>query len=647
MSSASEGSRRLLILYGSQTGCAMEVARRIAREALRFHFEPELSSMDAYQRSRLPTERLAVFVASTTGQAEAPHNMQTFWRFLRRKDIPRGSLSHLHFSTFGLGDSSYPVYNAVARRLHQRLIDLGAKPFHPRGLGDDQDQLGYDEKLDPWMNGLWKALERLVPSDKDPLAAGRLLPARYVVTAVTNPSNDLSSGDKDPCIALRDSDLAVLGDTSPRLARLAVNKRVTASDHDQDVRHIVFDFAARRGSETQGADGKGLQAEKGKSASVDFTPGDVLSVYPQNDLKATLDALKLFNIAPDQILEIKANPTAPKFLGTGSTERPALPRRVTALRLFRVYLDIFGTPRRYFFEALAHFARDPMHAEKLKEFASAEGQLELYRYNHREKRTYVEVLSDFRSAKLPIEYLISLVPRIEPRQFSIASSALARPDTAEILMAVVRYKTPFSREKHGLCSNWLASLNPGPRGPCVPVSFSRGSFRMPRDPSVPVVMVGPGTGIAPFRAMCQERQAARRAAAAQDGDATSLSQRFGDIYVFFGNRYAERDFFFRDEWRGMLRDGTIRGFHTAFSRDQDRKVYVQHRLAEQKEAVWRALGQQQGTFMLAGNAQKMPNDVRKQVLAIVSHMGRLDEAQAKRFMLRLDSRRRYVQETWS
>jgi len=151
--------RRLLILYGSQTGNAKEVAERVEQQAVRLHFTTELTFMDAYPKQKLPQESLVFFICSTTGQGDPPNNMKQFWRFLLRKDLPPNSLNNLSVAVFGLGDSGYPLYNAVARRFSQRLTDLGAQALCERGLGDDQHPKGYDGALDPWLAALWPKVD--------------------------------------------------------------------------------------------------------------------------------------------------------------------------------------------------------------------------------------------------------------------------------------------------------------------------------------------------------------------------------------------------------------------------------------------------------------------------------------------------------
>ncbi|RKO83046.1 flavo protein-like protein [Blyttiomyces helicus] len=132
----------LLILYGSETGCAQEVAERIAREGRRLLLKPRCMAMDDYDRSRLDQEPLVVFVAATTGQGQEPGNMKKFWKSLLRKSLPPNALSTLTFAVFGLGDSSYPKYNFPSKKLHKRLLQLGASAIVPLGEGDDQHYLG-------------------------------------------------------------------------------------------------------------------------------------------------------------------------------------------------------------------------------------------------------------------------------------------------------------------------------------------------------------------------------------------------------------------------------------------------------------------------------------------------------------------------
>ena len=185
--------RSVVVLFGSQTGTAEDVARRVGRETRRIHFETTVAAMDAYDRvrrehtvimivvlcsqSQLVFQPVVVFVCATTGQGDEPDNMRNFWRFLLRRSLPKDSLASLRFSVLGLGDSSYLKsvqravysppqvalsifcrYNYVAKKLHRRLLQLGGTALLPLSLGDDQHDMGCDAAVDPWLQDLCREL---------------------------------------------------------------------------------------------------------------------------------------------------------------------------------------------------------------------------------------------------------------------------------------------------------------------------------------------------------------------------------------------------------------------------------------------------------------------------------------------------------
>lgn len=206
------------------------------------------------------------------------------------------------------------------------------------------------------------------------------------------------------------------------------------------------------------------------------------------------------------------------------------PRYITLRQLFISYLDVFSVPRRSFFEWLSHFTTSELETEKLREYVStSEGQEEMFDYATRPRRTIFEVLQEFRSAhgQIGLEYIADIFPEIRPRQFSIASSCKKEGNKkrVELLVAIVRYKTKLQAPRKGVATSWLRTLEAGTVPSCqflsahtqlttyksigrrIPCSFVTGSMRLPSDPATPTVLIGPGTGIAPFRAFVQERLA--------------------------------------------------------------------------------------------------------------------------------------------
>ncbi|GIL54285.1 hypothetical protein Vafri_9851, partial [Volvox africanus] len=314
--------------------------------------------------------------------------------------------------------------------------------------------------------------------------------------------------------------------------------------------------------------------------------------------------------------------------GTPGSERgPAVIARVRSL--VQGCLDIGGaSPRRYFFQVLRHFADLERERERLSYFATAEGRDDLYRYNQREGRTVLEVLSDFPSATPPLDRLLEAAPPLRPRLFSVASSQRLRgPAAAHLLVALVSYETPLRRLKTGLCSAYLGKLSTQEgREDLVAVWTERGSMKLPRSPETPLILVGPGTGVAPFRAFLEDRYAAllelqggrdettqqqrtgqgspreqddqdapqppqlpqpplndnqhltqqpsRPQAEQQQHEQRSpiggLSSRPAPCYLFFGCRSREADFYYREQWEQYMQEGVLDprcGLITAFSRD--------------------------------------------------------------------------------
>ena len=303
--------RPLLILFGSQTGTAEEVADRLAAESLRWHFAPRVVPMEEYDVARLPGEPFVVCVASTTGEGEVPDGMRPLWSFLLRRDLPPGSLRGVRHAVFGLGDSSYAKFNFAAKRLARRLAQLGSPALVPLGLGDDQEALGLDQALGPWAQSLWEALAAALPlpAGRPPLPEGLPPPPRYSVEVL--PASSASTPAAPAAAATGPP-----GPRAPHMARVLANEALTAgSGGGREVRHIEFDIG-----------GSGME----------YAAGDALAVQPRNERGATLQLLADLGLDPAQRVRItRAQPHA-----------PPLPRdEWTVLELFEERLDAFGVPR--------------------------------------------------------------------------------------------------------------------------------------------------------------------------------------------------------------------------------------------------------------------------------------------------------------
>jgi sulfite reductase alpha subunit-like flavoprotein len=259
---------------------------------------------------------------------------------------------------------------------------------------------------------------------------------------------------------------------------------------------------------------------------------------------------------------------------------------------------------------LSVFATEEEERSKLKELSSAEGVDLLVDYCTREKRTYQDVLGDFPSARPPLSRLVEMIALLQPRHFSIASSILAHPRQLHLCVAVVQFQTPYKRVRTGVCSSWLASLAVGDT---VPLWTRPGLLRLPAKQRVPILMVGPGTGVAPFRAMLEERaileeqrvpgsaQSAEGGEGREEGteerreEGTEGTEHTSpaNTVLYFGCRHEGKDFLYGQQFQAASKAKTLTALHTAFSRDQERKIYVQHRLHENKDQLWEVISQVQ------------------------------------------------------
>nr|KAF6486105.1 NADPH dependent diflavin oxidoreductase 1 [Rousettus aegyptiacus] len=449
--------------------------------------------------------------------------MKNFWSFIFRKHLPLTSLCQMDFAVLGLGDSSYAKFNFVAKKLYRRLRQLGGAALLPVCLGDDQHELGPDAAIDPWLHDLWEKVLGLhpVPVGLGVIPPGVPLPSKFALQFLQE-APETCSGVQH---GVRTEPQSPPSERQPFLARMVTNRRVTGPSHFQDVRLIEFDITG---------------------SGINFAAGDVVLILPQNAASHVQQFCQALGLDPNQCFTLR-----PREPDVSCPER--LPQPCSVRHLVSQYLDIASVPRRSFFELLACLSPHELERDKLLELSSAAGQEELSEYCSRPRRTALEVLCDFphTAAAIPPDYLLDLIPQIRPRAFSIASSLLAHPSRLQILVAVVQYQTRLKEPRRGLCSSWLASLDPE-QGPVqVPLWARSGGLTFPQTPDTPVIMVGPGTGVAPFRAAVQERVAQGRT----------------ENFLFFGCRQRDQDFYWEAEWKELEERGCLR-LVTAFSRDQ-------------------------------------------------------------------------------
>lgn len=338
-------------------------------------------------------------------------------------------------------------------------------------------------------------------------------------------------------------------------------------------------------------------------AGMHYEAGDACGVVPQNNSELVDTVLNLLPFTGSELVEVPKSGSLPL--------RRALLEKFAITRLTRNIVSQYAS--------LAHCAR-------LETLIAPDQQTELERYLN--GRDLIDLLKECPGAIQTPEQLVKLLPRLTPRLYSISSSPLAHPGQVHTTVSVVRFRT-LNRDRGGVCSTLLDDrVEVGDRLPLY--IHPNKKFRLPQDSAAPIIMIGPGTGIAPFRAFLHERRA------------TGAS---GRNWLFFGERNASADFLYRDELEDMSRSGHITQLDTAFSRDQSHKVYVQDLMLQHGKQFWAWL--QDGAFIyVCGDAFHMAKDVDRSLHNIVETHGGMSTEDAGSYVQRLKDDRRYQRDVY-
>ena len=341
-----------------------------------------------------------------------------------------------------------------------------------------------------------------------------------------------------------------------------------------------------------------------------YEAGDSLGIFATNRPSEVDELLRRLKATGDELL----SPPALK-LSTPISLRVALTGRLALAK-----------PSRRFAEALAAKVTDAGEQAKLAGLLAPEQKEVLTKYL--EEREFVDLLAEFPSARMTPEEFVSHLRKLMPRLYSIASSPRAHPTTVHLTLAVVRYATN-ARDRVGVCSTFLADRARLGETP-VSVFVSHGHFGLPEDMTKDCIMVGPGTGIAPFRAFMQDRVAA---------GAT------GRNWIFFGDQRRTTDFLYEEEWLEYLAKGQLNRLDTAFSRDQATKIYVQDRMREAAAELWAWL-ERGAYFYVCGDAKRMAKDVDAALHEIVARGGGFTTGSAADYVKQMKKDDRYLRDVY-
>lgn len=532
------------VLFGSQTGTAEGLAKKLVKTLKKGNFEPNLQDMSTYERTSLPKEKNLLIITSTYGDGEPPDSALEFHTWLMSAAAP--SLAGVNFSVLSLGDSSYPDFSQCGIDFDNRLAELGANRFYPRVDVDVDADVPYAE----WS----KAVIALLSSETS--AAASQIAA----------TDEVEEGGYSK--------------NHPFPSALLANYNLNGPGAKQ-TNHVALSLV-----------GSGLTYEV----------GDALGVFPENPASVVDEIIAALPFKAGDVLT---------STGEDVSLREALIRHYD---IGTINKSIIGKWQK---RSGSPFLRALVEADDKAAY-------EDFCWG----RDLIDLVLDHPADFSDGEDFVSVLKKLQPRLYSIASSPAAHPGEVHLCVGIVRYDS-YGRTRGGICSTYLSDRIKDDTKPGVFVHHNN-AFRLPADGNVPVIMVGPGTGIAPFRAFLEERKA------------TGAK---GKNWLFFGNPHQASDFLYEDELEAFQKDGTLSRMDLAWSRDQKQKIYVQDLMLKEGAEMWKWL-QEGAAFYVCGDASRMAKDVDAALHSIARDHGKLSEEEAAAFIAQLKKDKRYLRDVY-
>ena len=624
-----ESDRTMIIFYGSQTGTGEEFSYRISQNARRYGIKSLVVNPEDIDYEEMVNMReeldvnnnkniTIIMCLATYGEGDPTDNFQEMYDFLvnqahlNEKDM----LKDINYAIFALGNKTYEQFCQVGRKVDQvlqknyqgnRLINVG--------LGDDNENI--EEDFTRWEEELWQKIVEAYDIDISKISQENQN-IYQLVPGIDQSTEKYYQGEpyrlnsyknqRKPFIANKNPYLATITKTE---SSILPSKRKNCN---RNYMHIEFDL--------------------GESA-LRYEAGDHLATLCPNSDFLVDKILKLLDLTDkaNEIISLKAvDEEAPK-------QHP-FPCPTNWRSVFKYYLDINVPPRANVLKSLVQFCSNQEEKNLMDELSKI-GSTSYERDVVNARRSIVHILEDFPSCKPSAELIAQVLPRLQPRYYSISSSYRIDNKIVSICCVEVDYQSSKSetnnyqsRRIKGVATGHLASLKVGDK---VPIWVRRSQFKLPFKTSFPVMMIGPGTGIAPYRGFLQERRWSRL-----------KGKEVGFTCLFTGFRTKNADYIYEAELDHFEKEGTLDENHVAFSRDDPtgKKVYVQHLIKKEKKLVWELI-QADCYIYVCGDASGMARDVQEALLEILEEKMGKGRSSAENYLKKMTNRGRYLLDVWS
>ncbi|WP_068775891.1 bifunctional cytochrome P450/NADPH--P450 reductase [Paenibacillus sp. FJAT-26967] len=567
----------LLVLYGSNLGTAEGIARELADIARMHGVSSEVAPLNK-RLGNLPTEG-AVLIVTASYNGKPPSNARDFVEWLER--VEQDELRGVKYAVFGCGDRNWAgTYQDVPRFIDEQLALKGATRLSERGEADASGD--FEQQLEQWRERMWSDVMDAFGLKLDHKAEKErsTLNVQFVSGIAVAP--------------LAESYDAVH-------AEVLVNRELQNPESDRHTRHI----------------------EVALPDGATYREGDHLGVLPRNSKENVKRVLNRFGLNGNDQLILTAS-------GRSAAHLP-LERPVSLYDLLSHSVEVQESATRAQLRELIAYTTCPPHKKELEALLS-EG---VYKEQVFKARiSMLDLLEKYEACEMPFDRFLELLPPLKARYYSISSSPHVNPEKASITVGVVEGPARSGLgEYRGVASNYLAERQPG-EDILMFIRTPESGFQLPEDPETPIIMVGPGTGVAPFRGFLQARMAMKM-----------KGKLLGEAHLYFGCRN-EADFIYRDELEQYERDGIVT-LHTAFSRAEGApKTYVQH-LMEQDLNKLIGMLDNGGRLYICGDGSRMAPDVEAVIKKAYQNEHDVSEQEAQDWLQSLQTEGRYAKDVWT
>ncbi|XP_043910586.1 nitric oxide synthase, inducible [Protopterus annectens] len=586
---------KVTILYATETGRSETFAKKLAT-MFNCAFNAKVYCMADYTFSNFDEETLLLVVASTFGNGDSPGNGEKFKKHLFSKKELKNKF---RYSVFGLGSRMYPDFCGFAHDIDRKFAQLGAVQIAPTGEGDEL--AGQEESFKAWAITAFKMACKIFG------ISGKLniqLPSSEYNSDVWDPAKHRIVSDVHPMDMIK----ALSHVHSKTIIPMQLKSRQNLQSPDSSRSTILIKMSCPDVTELQ------------------YSPGDHAAVCPGNQAELVNRLIKHLQDAPpcNKCIQLETSTDNGHWLENKNIPACTLTQALT------YFVDITTPPTMQLLKKLSQLATDTTEKKTLEELSqNAKDYNEWKSFN---SPTILEVLEEFPSIQMPTTFLLTQLPQLKPRYYSISSSPDRTPGEIHLTVAVVNYRTQDGKGPlhHGVCSTWLNSIKNNEIVHCF-VRSAKG-FHLPKDSAKPCILIGPGTGIAPFRSFWEQRLF----------EMEHKGVNASGFLLLFGCRQSNVDHIYKEETQLMKKKGIMKEIYTAYSREPNmQKTYVQDILRNQLASeVHTILHQNEGHIYICGDV-RMAKDVADTLKGIVAKKLGLNMEQADEYLMQLKIQKRY------